>query len=166
MLPAERGICTQLLELPAVESLRVGRLGTFRFPAGFYPYDGSALGPGGLASRLQRHCQGHREQYWHIDWLRPAVRLQRIWARATRERRVCTWVAAALTLPTASVPVPRFDASDCRCPAHLLHYHLRPEIGAYAAALGSPACSLQVPECRWSNEEGPSVRVAGNGERG
>ena len=56
-LPASPGAYAIVLNLPYQVSLRVGRLGEAVFPAGSYIYCGSALGPGGLRSRLGRHLR-------------------------------------------------------------------------------------------------------------
>jgi len=55
MTDAEPGTYALLLKLDKQERITVGRLGTFDFPAGYYLYVGSALGPGGLQARLARH---------------------------------------------------------------------------------------------------------------
>ncbi len=44
-----------ILHLNRPERIAVGKLGKCSFPAGYYTYVGSALGPGGLASRLKHH---------------------------------------------------------------------------------------------------------------
>jgi Uri superfamily endonuclease len=58
MAEAELGTYALLLKLDKQERITVGRLGTFGFPAGYYLYVGSALGPGGLRARLARHRRG------------------------------------------------------------------------------------------------------------
>ena len=47
-----KGAYALVLHLERKEEITVGRLGTFAFPAGYYLYAGSALGPGGLEARL------------------------------------------------------------------------------------------------------------------
>ncbi len=45
-------------------------LGGVRLEPGVYLYVGSALGPGGLRSRLSRHLEGSGRLWWHVDYLR------------------------------------------------------------------------------------------------
>lgn len=114
---------TYLLVLRATTpvSLSVGRLGTFALPAGFYGYVGSAHGPGGLAARLARHLQPHKQIHWHIDALTALLPIVAIQATTAAERLECDWVQRLLA-QGASAPIPGFGSSDCRagCPAHLL----------------------------------------------
>jgi Uri superfamily endonuclease len=147
MAVSGRGVYTLLLSLPAPQTLPIGRLGAFRFPAGYYLYVGSALGPGGLSARLARHCRAEKKRHWHIDHLRAAARLEGAWALTTDRRAECRWAAAAQVLPGANLPAPRFGASDCRCPAHLFHYPVRPEAANFAAAAGVPLPKLQILGC-------------------
>lgn len=108
------------LRLPRPGALQIGALGFWQFPAGDYVYVGSAWGPGGLAARVGRHLRGDGKPHWHIDTLRPHTSPITVWA-APQVRRECDWAAVLLKLPSASVIVPRFGASDCRCAAHLIY---------------------------------------------
>ncbi|RMF29323.1 MAG: GIY-YIG nuclease family protein, partial [Chloroflexi bacterium] len=101
--------------------LTVGALGTFTLPQGLYLYLGSARGPGGLAARLAHHRRPPTRPHWHVDYLRVAgARPVAVgWAEG-EARRECAWAREALTLPGAEGPIPRFGASDCRCPTHLI----------------------------------------------
>lgn len=58
------------LGLAEPEVLVIGRLGEFFFSRGIYVYLGSAHGPGGVRSRLERHLLGGSKKRWHIDFLR------------------------------------------------------------------------------------------------
>ena len=44
-----------VLRLKKPTTLTIGRLGVFKFPAGWYTYIGSAFGPSVLGGRLTRH---------------------------------------------------------------------------------------------------------------
>ena len=50
--------------------ISVGKLGVLEAQPGFYVYVGSALGPGGLAARVGRHCRREKILRWHVDYLR------------------------------------------------------------------------------------------------
>jgi Uri superfamily endonuclease len=130
MLPALPGTYALVLQLDGGRVIRVGRLGEFDFPAGYYLYLGSALGPGGLAGRLGRHlAQAGRERHphWHIDYLRQRASVTAVWYVTGATRREHAWATLAATLDGASSPAPRFGASDCRCPSHLFHFAIAPD---------------------------------------
>lgn len=153
---SEKGCYHLLFSLPHPRRLRIGALGTHHFPAGWYLYTGSAFGPGGLAARVARHRRGGRP-HWHIDYLAAAARLEEVRLMPEVVRRECAHAAAARALPGASVPVSRFGASDCRCPAHLVHFGERPATwpetpraaggngGAAGAVLATVSRFAQIP---------------------
>jgi Uri superfamily endonuclease len=124
-----RGTYALLLWMDTPQMIAVGALGTVTFPRGYYLYLGSARGPGGLEARLARHRRrGDKRFHWHIDYLRAVTSLVQAWTRVGDARQECNWATAAAALPGADLVVPHFGASDCRCPAHLFHYNLRPEV--------------------------------------
>jgi Uri superfamily endonuclease len=106
--------------------VRIGRLGTLPVRPGFYVYVGSALGPGGLEARIARHRRLRKTRRWHLDHLRPFLRLEEEWTLPDAICREHEWAAAIGNLPGASIPLPRFGASDCRCPSHLHCFESRP----------------------------------------
>ena len=124
-IPPESGNYALHLTLADTQSLQVGRWGKFEFPSGEYVYLGSALGPGGLQARLSRHLRGDGRSHWHIDWLRAEAVVTGYYYLITNQRLECKWSQALINTPNASVPVPRFGASDCNnhespCLAHLV----------------------------------------------
>jgi len=143
--PRVSGTYILLLALPEDSRLAVGRLGTFRFPAGIYAYAGSARGPGGLAGRLRHHLSPVSRPHWHIDALRAAAAVIAVWWCADDVAREHAWAAALRDLPGASLLVPRFGASDCRCPGHLLHYAAQPDRTAFAALAGGEVHAVSWP---------------------
>lgn len=117
-------------------SVAVGRLGVLGLDGGVLLYVGSALGPGGVAARCRHHLRINPRPRWHLDYLRPHGRVLGIWAAFGRERREHAWARALLGLPGASIPLARFGASDCQCPAHLIRLDAPPSAGQLAATLG------------------------------
>ena len=100
----------------------VGSLGSMSIEPAVYLYVGSAFGPGGLAARLTRHVSRRKAQRWHIDYLRPRTSLVCAWFSPSSAHLEHDWAARALALRTAWIPLPRFGASDCRCPGHLIRF--------------------------------------------
>jgi Uri superfamily endonuclease len=115
-----------LMELPAPRNLMVGRLGSFRFPAGWYVYAGSALG--GVEQRVARHLRLSDVRRWHLDYLKAEATVRQSFTFPGRERRECGLAAELLSRPGAAVPALRFGASDCRCPSHLIYFKIRPAL--------------------------------------
>jgi Uri superfamily endonuclease len=138
-MPPERGgTYVLLLNLSRSKTIQVGRLGRFRFPAGWYAYVGSAHGPGGLAARLRRHLRASKPLHWHVDYLRAYARPIETWYTAGNCACECTWAQGLAALPGAHIPAPRFGASDCRCAAHLVHFAAPPDLTAFAHAVDEP----------------------------
>lgn len=121
---ASAGAYALLIYLPCRDSIEVGRLGLIEFPSGYYLYVGSALG--GLKARIARHLRPHKPLRWHIDYLTAHAEVVEIWWQFGREKRECEWVALAGQASGASLPVPGFGCSDCRCASHLVHFTARP----------------------------------------
>lgn len=137
-LPAGPGGGTYVVWLGLTRPRRVavGRLGTFRLEPGAYAYVGSAQGPGGLSARVGRHLAGSGKPRWHIDHLRRVAAPSAVWLCASPRRWEHDWAAALASLPGAHIPVPRFGAGDCRCPAHLFTWPQRPAPESFLASLG------------------------------
>ena len=134
--PAQPGTYTLLLGLPVTQAIRVGKLGRFDFPAGSYIYVGSALGPGGLAGRLNRHITSEKRLHWHIDYLARQAQIEQIWYAQHEDRREHEWAALLLQLTGVMVPAPHFGASDCNCPAHLFFFRERPDFQSFKRFAG------------------------------
>lgn len=109
-----------LLYLTQDARLQVGAIGQFLFPSGAYLYVGSARGPGGMLARVQRHLRhdSQRRHHWHIDRLLSIGNVREAWWHQTRMIIECTW--AETIAEAGTLFPPRFGASDCRCPGHLI----------------------------------------------
>lgn len=136
MPPDRAGTYVLILRLPRHATISVGRLGRFRFPAGWYAYVGSARGPGGLAARISRHRRSSKSLHWHVDYLRLYTHPVAVWYAIGDQKKECAWAQVLSKLPGAFVPAPRFGASDCHCPAHLVYFDAPPELSPFARAVG------------------------------
>lgn len=136
-----KGSYVLLLSLNAEAEIVVGRLGPFLLAPGLYAYCGSGLA--GVDARIARHKRREKKLHWHIDYLLQRVDLVGVWIFRSEQRLECTLAAILANLPDASIPVPRFGSSDCRCRSHLI-------------SLGKLA-----PECETPDEppENPSAMV-------
>jgi Uri superfamily endonuclease len=113
------GTYTLSMRLPRATTIRIGALGEFKFPRGNYLYIGSAMN--GLAQRIARHVRPDKKLHWHIDYFLAHAQITEVWTHQGEERYECLWACAALAMPNARVIVPRFGASDCDCPTHLIY---------------------------------------------
>lgn len=113
-----------LIRLEAERRIRVGKLGEFSFPAGWYVYTGSALN--GIDARIARHLRVDRRFHWHIDYLLEHARIMRYAGKVSPTRYECAANRRALAAEGARVVVPGFGSSDCRCPAHLVYFETEP----------------------------------------
>lgn len=103
-----------LIEVDAPIRVRVGRLGSFDFPAGLYTYTGSALR--NFEARVNRHLSGAKKMHWHIDYLlaAPGVQVREV-------RRYAAAECAVNQRSAGEIVVAGFGSSDCHfgCGSHL-----------------------------------------------
>ena len=111
--------------------MTIGKLGTYQIKPGYYCYIGSALGRGGLKSRINRHLQINKRHHWHLDYLRPHLTPVEIYYSTDTIKRECQWAEFLLKDEQSSIPIKKFGSSDCHCPAHLFHYKLKPQIKTF-----------------------------------
>ena len=133
------------LWLDRFQRLSIGRLGDIGFPAGWYLYVGSALGPGGLKSRLMRHRRHlgkDKRAHWHVDYLREHAIWGGVWGSASELKLECSWADALRGLPGAEIVAPGFGASDCRCSAHLVRVSALPDDDWFARSLGAERIAM------------------------
>lgn len=116
--PADSGLYVLWLELPCPARTTAGSLGLVALPPGLYAYVGSAQRR--RSARIARHLQPEKPLRWHIDYIRPHARVVAVsLVDGTRDGE-CRLAQQLTETLGARVAVPRFGASDCRCPGHLL----------------------------------------------
>lgn len=121
-IPAAPGTYAVQMRIPRSVRLQIGRLGMFEMPPAGYLYLGSAFGSGGLRARTGRYLLDVVNTHWHIDYLLPSARIERIYFAVTNHPLECLWSQKLSSLPDARLPVAGFGASDCKadCKAHLV----------------------------------------------
>jgi Uri superfamily endonuclease len=124
------GTYTLVFNSSIEQPVNIGKLGTLILKSGFYVYIGSAFGPGGLKARLNHHVNHSSRPHWHIDYLRPSLRLCEIWYTYDQTRREHQWAKIHSQTRGVLLPLPGFGSSDCRCLSHLFFYKSKPS-GSY-----------------------------------
>ncbi len=113
------GVYLVVFRLDRPCTIRVGRLGRFRFEAGLYAYAGSAQR--GLAKRIARHRRRRAKAlHWHVDYLARRAAVEAVHTWPLPKRAECLLAAALAADGSARRVVPGFGASDCRCEGHLV----------------------------------------------
>lgn len=120
------GTYALVLNATTEKSVAVGKLGTICLKPGFYVYIGSAFGPGGLAARIGHHLKDSGRPHWHLDYLRPVLSPCEIWYSFDPIPREHQWADIHANTRNASIPLPGFGSSDCRCLSHFFFYRTPP----------------------------------------
>jgi Uri superfamily endonuclease len=128
---SDGGSYVLILYLSEEKLISVGKPGEFEFPSGYYAYIGSALGMGGLRARLRHHLHITNNPNWHIDYLRKHVTIKEIWICKSKIRYEHAWASMIQNFEGATVPVPHFGSSDCRCLSHLFVFNSRPLLNEF-----------------------------------
>jgi Uri superfamily endonuclease len=123
---SDPGTYTLILSSAVAKPVNIGKLGTLFVKPGFFVYVGSAFGPGGLKARIKHHINHSSRPHWHLDYLSPALKLCEIWYTYDQMRREHQWATIHSQAKKASVPLPGFGSSDCRCLSHLFFYKTKP----------------------------------------
>ena len=142
----EKGTYILILYLQQKHFIDIGKLGQFYFKRGYYSYVGSAFGPGGLRARLTHHVKIADKPHWHIDYLRKKAKIKEIWVTDHFEKIEHEWALNLRKMDGASIPVPGFGCSDCKCPAHLFYFQHRPlnkQFQKIAAGMGNKILTPQ-----------------------
>jgi sugar fermentation stimulation protein A len=115
-----------VLSLERAVDARIGNRGRWTFPAGFYSYTGSGMG--GIIPRLNRHLASRKLLHWHIDYFLQYANISHVVMLPSHHHRECEvhrWICGHMEY---EIPVPRFGASDCDCPSHLIRYTRNPRV--------------------------------------
>lgn len=81
-----------ILKLDRASLIKVGALGTFKFPEGNYAYAGS-----GNLSRIKRHLRREKRLRWHIDYLLQRAQPVEVWIGDLEEYLLVEMLEGKLT---------------------------------------------------------------------
>ena len=113
------GIYALIIGLSKKKEIKVGRLGTFAFPKGFYVYTGSAQN--GLEKRINRHLSSDKKFHWHIDYLLSHAKVIKV-VRYVGKKDECKLNSVTGQSAGATRIVKKFGSSDCNCETHLYFF--------------------------------------------
>lgn len=116
----QKGIYNLLIELDRGRRLKVGMLGTFWFPKGYYIYTGSSQN--NMEKRLARHLSRRKKMHWHIDYLLKVAKVIKIIKHTGLKNDECRINRKITELPNTKIIAQGFGSSDCKCKTHLLHF--------------------------------------------
>lgn len=115
---AGTGIYFLIVRIDPSARIPVGKLGKITFKRGYYIYVGSAMGPGGLKARVERHLRRKKKLHWHIDHLLEVGAVRKVLLLQTSDNIECR---AAAHLMCELEVIKGFGSSDCSCMSHLFH---------------------------------------------
>lgn len=118
-----KGVYCLLIRLKSAKKIKVGKLGVFEFPQGYYIYTGSALN--NLNARIARHFSKIKKKHWHIDYLLASAEIVDFFVSQKKE---CELNRKIFKIQTAQMVVKKFGSSDCRCSSHLAYFAENPRI--------------------------------------
>ncbi len=113
------GIYNLVINLSKKKEIKIGRLGTFVFPKGFYVYTGSAQN--GLEKRISRHLSSDKKFHWHIDYLLSHAKVIKV-IRYVGRKGECKLNRVTGQSAGATQIVKKFGSSDCNCATHLYYF--------------------------------------------
>jgi len=117
MSSVDKGFYIAVFLLPDDRRIKVGKLGTFVFPPGYYFYTGSAKK--NLSARLKRHSLKKKPLRWHIDYL--SVKAEMLGAVIIRNEDTTECKLAKKLDKLFDLAVADFGSSDCCCGGHLFY---------------------------------------------
>lgn len=148
-------------QLPIAKEICINQKGrTHHFQCGWYAYVGSAFGPGGLKSRLNRHFYGSGRAHWNIDFFRQGVLPHNTaWVSCYHHYLESRWAAVFQLMQGVLFPVANFGNADRRgttalpgtAATHLFHLRRKPRMVAFQTLLdehfpGAPlVCAVALP---------------------
>lgn len=119
------GIYNLIIKLSKDKEIKIGRLGTFVFPKGFYVYTGSAQN--GLEKRIDRHLSRNKKFHWHIDYLLSYTEIVQVLRYAGVKKDECKLNHLIAKSSGAAPVVVKFGSSDCNCVTHLYYFKSFPK---------------------------------------
>jgi Uri superfamily endonuclease len=143
-LPSGPGTYALILRCAAADEQIIGALGKAQVRKGFYIYVGSALGPGGIRSRVSHHLRTAKKLHWHIDYLRQKMPINAVWYAQSTSVQEHHWARTLACWSLTKIAVQGFGASDCQCESHLFFCQVAPSLTDFRDRLEADALQPDV----------------------
>ena len=134
---SNKGVYYIIIKLFQNHYIKIGCLGTFSIPAGFYVYVGSSQN--NLERRIERHLRREKKFHWHIDYLLHYGKVISVQKYSGEKSAECLLNCKIGNIRNAKIPAKGFGSSDCTCVSHL-HFFLddpEPMISKFKANVSS-----------------------------
>ena len=138
-----KGIYCLTIKLVKKHNIRVGCLGNFGFPRGFYVYVGSAQN--NLEGRIERHLRRDKKMHWHIDYLLHYGQVICVHTYAAEKNAECILSQKIGNIKNAEILVSGFGSSDCSCASHLYFFQDNPDSRISRIKLGLRRLNIPPP---------------------
>ncbi len=113
----DKGVYCLLLKLKVPTKIKIGKLGNFNFPRGYYIYTGSAKNS--LNARIARHLRKEKNKHWHIDYFTEKAEI--IGVFKTDKFEECELNKKIFSICDCKVIAKGLGSSDCKCESHLAY---------------------------------------------
>lgn len=107
-----KGSYSIILKLNHDQKLKVGSLKTILLRKGFYVYNGSAYGSGGLASRIKHHVKKRKRLHWHIDYVTTSDECKILRVITCKRKNLERSVSLEMLKGKDFVGIPKFGSTD------------------------------------------------------
>ncbi|MGB9806058.1 MAG: GIY-YIG nuclease family protein [Thermoproteota archaeon] len=107
-----KGSYSIILKLNSNKKLKVGALKTIFLSRGFYVYNGSAYGVGGLLSRIKHHLEKRKRLHWHIDYLTSNSECKVLRIIVCKKRNLERDVSLEMLKEREFIGIPKFGSTD------------------------------------------------------
>ena len=77
---------------------------------------------------MERHLKKNKKHFWHIDYLLDFASIKEVFFFTHGKFDECALNLKMLEKPEAQIIMPKFGASDCGCPAHLVFFEKIPKM--------------------------------------
>lgn len=132
---SEPGTYALVLYSRQKKEVQIGRWNTMETKRGYYIYVGSAFGPGGVFSRVSRHCRSGKTKRWHVDYLSEITTPKGAWYSHISQKLEHQW-AKVLSHQIDLQPIEGFGCSDCNCRSHLFYSKKKPDLERFKKVVG------------------------------
>ncbi len=113
-----KGAYVLIIKLENGRKIKVGKLGRFYFPRGYYVYVGSAMNS--IEGRVCRHLRTKKRKHWHIDYLLEKGKIIEVFVIPSK-LKIEEEVAEEFE-KHGEIIAPGFGASDSKLNSHLFYF--------------------------------------------